>query len=92
VTARGWTSKGLPTVGDDPTLWTVTEAAALLGPPELSVDQVRALVRLIGLEPVGKRAGVTVIYTPSSGRYARVYPAQALIEAYEKLHQVQGQP
>lgn len=85
MTERGWSSSGLPTVGDDETLWTVSDAAKLLGPPQLSEAQVRQLIRMIDIQPVGKRR-----VTPfgRSGRHARVYPAEALIKAYDALSRV----
>jgi hypothetical protein len=82
VSNKGWSSVGLPTVGDDPYLWTVADAAKLLGPPVLSERRVRDLIRLIGLEPVGKRR---VSPLGQSGRHARVYECGRLIEAYDRL-------
>lgn len=90
-TNRGWTAEGLPTVGDDPSLWTAGEAATLLGPPALSVDQVRHLIRLTGIAAVGRRRSTLSGYA-ASGRYARVYKADDLIRAYEALHGVADQP
>jgi hypothetical protein len=84
VTARGWSSAGLKVVGDDPEFWTVFDAAKFLGPPELSPEQVRQLVRMKHLEPEGKRR--TTSYG-TSGRYARVYSSIALIKAYDALSQ-----
>jgi hypothetical protein len=84
--SRGWTSDDLPVVGDDPTLWTVSEAATLLGPPQLSAAQVRELVKLFALkydlQPVGKRR---VTARGRGGRHARVYKADSLIRAYNDL-------
>lgn len=80
---RGWSSRGLPAVGDDDTLWTAAQAAVLLGPPDLSVTEVRRLLRDKGIEPVGKRR--TTGYG-QSGRYARVYRAEELIKAYDVLY------
>lgn len=79
---RGWSSTGLRTVGDDETLWTVADAANLLGPPQLSQAQVRQLIRMLSLQPSGKRR-VTPLGHP--GRHARVYEAEALIKAYDAL-------
>lgn len=79
---RGWTSAGLRTVGDDPALWTVAQAAAFLGPPILTVREVRNLVRIFSLEPVGKRR-VTLV--GQSGRHARVYQAEEFIRAYDAI-------
>lgn len=84
---KGWTSVGLPAVGDDETLWTVAEAALLLGPPVLPVTRVRQLVALAGLSPVGRRK---VSLPRAPGRYARVYRAVDLIEAYDRLAGVRG--
>lgn len=85
MNGRGWTSKGLPTVGDDDTLWTVAEAACHLGPPVLSVTRVRQLVHIANIEPVGQRRT-----SPhgTAGRYARVYRAIDFIEAYEALSRI----
>jgi hypothetical protein len=73
-------------VGDDPKLWTVSDAANLLGPPQLSAAQVRELVKLFGmkyeLQPVGKRR---VTARGRGGRHARVYKADSLIRAYNDL-------
>lgn len=81
-----WTSDDLPTVGDDPTLWTVSEAANLLGPPQLTPAKVRELVQLFSLKydmnPVGKRR---VTARGRGGRHARVYKADSLIRAYNDL-------
>jgi hypothetical protein len=82
-TQRGWKSVGLKTVGDDPGLWSAQQAASLLGPPELSVTQVRALIRCAGLEPVAKRRT-----TLASGRHSRVYAAEDLI--YDAIYRVTG--
>lgn len=66
-------------------LWTVADAATLLGPPVLTRVQVRQLIKMVKLEPVGKRR-VTPFGKP--GRHARVYPADALIKAYDALSRV----
>lgn len=79
---RGWSSADLPQVKDDPRLWSVAEAARLLGPPQLEEAAVRQLVRLAGLEPRGKRAN------GPRRRHVRVYDALELINAYEKLAEV----
>lgn len=81
----GWTDAGLPSVGQDPALWTVTDAAGLLGPPQLTVAQVRQLVTIAGVAPVGKRRVST------TGRQARVYPSLALITAYDRLYSLHTQ-
>lgn len=84
--SRGWTSEGLPTVGDDPSLWTIGDASRLLGPPQLSAAQVRELVKLFDLKydlrPQGKRR---VTARGRGGRHARVYKADSLIRAYDDL-------
>ena len=82
-TKRGWKAQSLPVVGYDPELWTAAEAAQLLGPPTLTTDQVRQLVRMLGMTPVGKRKTGT---GSTGGRHARVYPAEALIRAFEALY------
>lgn len=77
---RGWTSAHLDVVSTtDGTRWSVAEAANLLGPPQLTEAQVRSLVRLANLEPVGKR------FNGSRRRHVRVYDANDLIKAYEKV-------
>lgn len=83
TTNRGWLSADLPVKGDDPSLWTAADASRLLGPPVLSTDQVRQLIRMVGMVPVGKRRAGS---TQARGRYARVYPADSLIRAYEALY------
>lgn len=87
MTERGWSVEGLPVVGDDATLWTAADAARLLGPPELTTDQVRQLIRMTGLAPVGRRRTAG---PHTGGRAARVYPAEALIRAYEALYTAGG--
>jgi hypothetical protein len=82
-TKRGWKAQSLPVVGYDPELWTAAEAAQLLGPPTLTTDQVRQLVRMLGMTAVGKRKTGT---GNTGGRHARVYPAEALIRAFEALY------
>lgn len=80
---KGWQAE-VPNLGDDEKLWTVADAAALLGPPQLTVTQVRQLIRLCSIKPVGKRR--TGPRAP--GRYPLVYPAEALIRAYDALYSV----
>lgn len=80
---RGWSSQGLRIISpDDADYWSTADAAQLLGPPQLSQDQVRQLVNLAGLEPAGKRR-----MTPSGvkGRHVRVYKADDLIKAYDAI-------
>jgi hypothetical protein len=79
---RGWSSEGLPVVAEDPHLWTLTHAAGLLGPPQLTPAQLRTRVRVAGLVPVGKRR---VTESGHSGRHARVYRATELIQLYESF-------
>jgi len=79
---RGWTSAQLPALGDDPQVWTVSDAARLLGPPVLSEPQLRAYLRKAGLQPVGKRR---VTLRGTGGRYARCYRAEDLIQLYDAL-------
>lgn len=86
---RGWSSVDLPTVGDDASLWTAGDASRLLGPPELSVIEVRQLIRVTRLLPVGKRR---VTASGVSGRHARVYHAADLIRAFEALYQGAKKP
>lgn len=84
--SKGWTSKGLVTMGDDPTLWTVNDAAKLLGPPQLNVNQVRELIKMLGIQPIGKRR---VTMRGRGGRHARVYKAETLIKAYDALSRLE---
>lgn len=57
-------------------LWTVDDAATHLH-PAMSVEQVRALIALAGLQPIGKKpAG------PFGGRPARVYDGEQLRQAH----------
>lgn len=80
---RGWTSAELSVVTDDDRMWTVAQAACLLGPPCLPVWEVRLLARR--MEPVGKRRTTA---HGRSGRYARVYRAKDFIQAYEQLSKI----
>lgn len=84
MTARGWSSAGLPVVTDGSRYWTVADAAVLLGPLCRTVEEVRRMVRKAGLQPIGKRRTSP---PGTSGRYSRVYAAKDLIEAYEELSQ-----
>lgn len=89
---RGWTSADLPAVGDDDTLWTISEAACLLGPLPGYPDTLPASVtetrlRLVAaafpwIQACGKRR---TSKPGRSGRYARTYRAQDLIRLYELL-------
>jgi hypothetical protein len=82
VTRRGWTSAGLELVGDDERLWTVEEAARLLGPPVLKEHQVRHLIVFMQLKPVGTRRPDR---EDKRGRQPRVYRAIDFIRAYDAL-------
>lgn len=53
--------------------WTVADAALLLDPP-MSEAEVRALIVVSGIEPVGQRRG--------RGRPAHVYDQAQLLEAH----------
>lgn len=79
---RGWTAEGLTLVGEDERLWTVEEASRLLGPPSLSAAQVRQLIAMRQLAPVGTRRPDRV---EPRGRLPRVYRAIDLIKAYDIL-------
>ena len=85
MSSRGWTSAGLPSLGDDPHVWTIADAARLLGPPQLSEAQLRSLVRMASLIPVGKRR-VSVL--GRAGRYARCYRAEDFIRLYDAVERV----
>lgn len=78
---RGWSSVGLPVIeGDYDIYWSTAEAAYLLGPPSLTEAQVRQLVHLVSLEPVGKR------WVKGHGtRHVRVYRAADLIRIYDAI-------
>lgn len=76
----GWKSEDLPLVGvGDGSYWSVADAANLLGPPTLSEKQVRDLIGLLDMQPVGKRTA------GPRRRHVRVYSAIALITAFEKV-------
>lgn len=72
-------------MGDDPALWSAEDAARLLGPPVISVTQVRNLIRVASLAPAGKRKSTAY---GSPGRYARVYQAADLIRLYDAIERV----
>lgn len=83
---RGWSSQGLKQIdADDPNYWSTADAAKLLGPPELTHAQVRQLVHLAGLEPVGKKR---VTIQGRGGRHVRVYRASELIKAFNAIADV----
>lgn len=74
---RGWSSQDLPVVPLlDDRYWSTFDAAELLGPSRTSI---RDLIRLAGLKPVGKRPN------GSKRRHVRVYLAEDLLRAYEKV-------
>lgn len=79
MTERGWTTDGLALVEPDERLWTVSEAAQLLGKKPGSV---RWLIEELEIEPVGmqKQDG-----PEKRGRQPRVYRAVDLIRAYDAL-------
>jgi len=97
---RGWISAELDVVGEDDTLWTVTEAAQHLGalpdhpedtPAQITVDKLRLYTRLHPRElpPAGKRRTSP---PGQPGRYARVYHARDFIALYERLDHDAVQP
>lgn len=62
--------------------WTLDEAAGRLDPP-VTVEQVRAMVHLAGLQPVGRlRIGL--------GRFRMVYDAQQVREAHSAVSPLLG--
>jgi hypothetical protein len=69
-------------VDEDEKLWTVAEAAQLLGPPALSVVQARQLVVIMQLRPVGIRQQDG---PDRRGRCPRVYRAIDFIRAYDTV-------
>jgi hypothetical protein len=80
---RGYATRNLPVIGDDDEdFWSVSDAARLLGPPELTEAQVRQLVQLTGMIPAGKKRG------GSRRRHVRVYQARQLIKAYAAIASV----
>lgn len=100
---RGWSSKELPVVCDDETLWTVADAAHALGalpdsppsaPTSATAARLRDLVRYQAMTtdaftPVGKRRSTRA---GQSGRYARVYRAIEFIELYEQMGNKKAPP
>lgn len=77
---RGYATRGLPVVAeDDERYWSVSDAASILGPPDLTEMQVRQLVHLLDMQPVGKRSG------GSRRRHVRVYDASKLARAYAAI-------
>ena len=82
MSVRGWTAHGLALVGEDERLWTVEEAARLLGPPALSTVLLRRLVTELEWEAAGTRRADR---PAARGRQPRVYRAAHFIEVYERL-------
>jgi hypothetical protein len=78
---KGWTSRDLPVAEWEPGLWSVAQAAALLGPPVMTEAQVRTLIRCASVKPVGKRR-------EGPGRYSRVFRAADLIRMYEAVFEL----
>lgn len=77
---RGYATRSLPVVAvDDERYWSVSDASSILGPPELNEMQVRQLVHLLNMQPVGKRSG------GSRRRHVRVYDAERLARAYAAI-------
>ena len=83
---RGWSSAGLKLIDtDDPNFWSTADAARLLGPPDLTHQQVRQLVHLAGLQPAGKKR---VSAQGRGGRHVRVYSATDLIKAFDAISDI----
>lgn len=82
MSSKGWTATELRVIAQDERLWTVDEAAQLLGPPVLEPGQVRHLVTMWQIKPVGVRSRTGV---EKRGRQPRVYRAIDLIRAYDAL-------
>ena len=62
--------------------WTLDEAAQRLDPP-VTAEQVRAMVHLAGLQPVGRRR-------MGFGRFRMVYDAQQVREAHAQVSPLFG--
>jgi hypothetical protein len=62
--------------------WTLDEAARLLDPP-VTAEQVRAMLHLAGVEPVGRRR-------LGLGRFRMVYDAQRVREAHSAVSPLLG--
>lgn len=79
MTGRGWTTIGLILVDEDEKLWTVAEAAKLLGK---SPADVRFMIRSLEIPPVGmqKKNG-----PEKRGRQPRVFRAIDIIRAYDRF-------
>ena len=80
---RGYATRNLPVVAEgDERYWSVSDASSILGPPDLSEMQVRQLVHLLNMQPIGKRSG------GSRRRHVRVYDASHLARAYAAIESV----
>lgn len=87
----------MPVVCDDEHLWTVADAAHMLGalpgdPTGISTAATMAKLRDLAryhLTPIGKRRSTRA---GQSGRYARVYPAIDFIELYEQMGNKKAPP
>jgi hypothetical protein len=77
-----WSSAGLNLVGEDERLWTIEDAARYLGSPSLTATQVRHLIAMTNMQPVGQRRPQRL---ETRGRAARVYRAIDLIRAHDAL-------
>lgn len=94
---RGWTSEDLPVVEDE-SLWTIADAARLLGPlpndpptlPAVAITtRLRILIAFFDLKPRGKKRTSPPGHP---GRYARAYHASDFIELYELIGGYQQAP
>lgn len=79
MTERGWTAEGLVLVEYDERLWTVEQAALLLGK---KIGSVRWLITELAIQPVGKQKQDG---PDRRGRQPRVYRAIDLIKGYDVL-------
>ena len=87
VAKRGWSSHGLQVVdAEEARYWSTDDAARFLGPPALDQAQVRQLIKLTGIEPVGKRR--VTLPGQRGGRHVRVYDSVELIKAYDAISSV----
>lgn len=95
---RGWTSQDLPVIENDDTLWTIADAARLLGPlpndpatlpAEATMTKLRILTRFHRLQPQGKRRTSPPGHP---GRYARVYHAADFIDLYDQMDRFRQAP
>lgn len=88
----GWVATELMVMGPDPTLWTVAEAAVVLGLSKVVEKKLRDRLPYTHVFPVGKRRSAVTVYPvvvttrkSGAGRYAKVYHAAELIELVEIL-------